>query len=140
MERITPNWSGNGSFSWWWRRRWKWRWNCCKFTPSYLQIWWVGRRVFKYLKPNPTNYWNEIWASGLQQLPIFKEVNKKGKNCVFKHIKYLLKTLKPRISVTQIHHYPLPLSLLGHMVVCISLLLYNHTTTEISVSVGLITF
>ena len=52
----------------------------------------------------------------------------------------VLKPLKPRISGTQIHHYPLPLSLLGHMVVCISLLLYNHTTTEISVSVGLITF
>ena len=53
----------------------------------------------------------------------------------------LLKPLKqPRISGTQIHHYPLPLSLLGHMVVCISLLLYNHTTTEISISVGLITF
>ena len=40
--------------------------------------------VFKYLKPNPTNYWNEIWASGLQQLPIFKEINKNVKNCVFK--------------------------------------------------------
>ena len=52
--------------------------------PTYLRIWWVGRRVFKYLKPNPTNYWNEIWASGLQQLPIFKEVNKNGKNCAFK--------------------------------------------------------
>ena len=51
-----------------------------------------------------------------------------------------LKPLKPRILGTQIHHYPLPLSLLGHMVVCISLLLYNRTTTEISVSVGLITF
>ena len=45
----------------------------------------------------------------------------------------LLKPLKPRISGTQIHHYPLPLSLLGHMVVCISLGLYNRTTTEISV-------
>ena len=69
-----------------------------------------------------------------------KKSTKREKIVFFKPIKYLLKTLKPRISGTQIHHYPLPLSLLGHMVVCISLWLYNRTTTEISVSVGLITF
>ena len=135
MERITPNWSGNGSFSWWRRRRWKWRWNCCKFTPSYLPTNMMGRSTgFQVPETNPTNYWNEIWASGLQQLPIFKEFNKKGKIVFFKPIKDLLKTLKARISGTQIHHYRLPLSLLGHMVVCISLWLYNRTTTEISVS------
>ena len=144
MERITPNWSGNGSFSWW-RRRWKWRWNCCKFTPYYLVMSRVSESwVFGYPKPNQEICWMEF-AHGFSsflvpKLMIFKEdciplwdVLKYGKNLGTIWRKSLSKLCSTHYSMELSnfgylthHHYPLPLSLLGHMVVCISLLLLYY--------------